>query len=150
HALRAARRVGAALAARRVEAPPVPYNSQQSALWRTLEAGASPSRCRETRWTGAKVRLRMAQTTIPGSLGLPYIGETVALFSDPLRFVAKRRQRYGMVFKTRLLGGHPAVVLPGADAQQLVLVSGGAHSPFRAGMGYQTLEPFLGRSLLQL
>jgi cytochrome P450 len=92
----------------------------------------------------------MARTTIPGSLGLPYVGETVALFSDPLRYVAKRRQRYGMVFKTRLLGGRTAVVLPGAPAQQLVLVSGGAHSPFRAGMGYRTLEPFLGSSLLQL
>jgi retinoid hydroxylase len=92
----------------------------------------------------------MARTTIPGSLGLPYVGETIALFSDPLTFVAKRRQRYGMVFKTRVLGGSTAVVLPGADAQHLVLVSGGAHSPFRAGMGYRTLEPFLGTSLLQL
>ncbi len=92
----------------------------------------------------------MARTTIPGSLGLPYVGETIALFSDPLTFVAKRRARYGMVFKTRVLGGRTAVVLPGAPAQQLVLVSGGAHSPFRAGMGYRTLEPFLGSSLLQL
>jgi len=92
----------------------------------------------------------MARTTIPGSLGLPYVGETVALFSNPLTFVAKRRARYGLVFKTRVLGGHPAVVLPGAPAQQLVLVSGGAHSPFRAGTGYRTLEPFLGTSLLQL
>src|SRR5262249_28535283 len=40
--------------------------------------------------------------------------------------------------------------LPGAQAQQVVLVSGGAQSPFRAGMGYQTMEPFLGTSLLQL
>src|SRR5260221_13709156 len=72
----------------------------------------------------------MARTTIPGSLGLPYVGETVALFSDPLGYVAKRRARYGMAFKTQLLDGRPAVVLPGAPAQQLVLVSGGAHSPF--------------------
>src|SRR5260221_13461764 len=92
----------------------------------------------------------MARTTIPGSLGLPYVGEPFALFSDPLTFVAKRRARYGMVFKTRVLGGRTAVVLPGAPAQQLVLVSGGAHSPFRAGTGYRTLEPFLGPSLLQL
>ncbi len=92
----------------------------------------------------------MARTTIPGSLGLPYVGETVALFSDPLGYVAKRRARYGMAFKTQLLDGRPAVVLPGAPAQQLVLVSGGAHSPFRARMGYRTLEPFLGSSLLQL
>jgi cytochrome P450 len=92
----------------------------------------------------------MARTAIPGSLGLPYVGETVALFSDPLRFVAERRERYGMVFKTRLLGGRMAVVLPGAPAQQLVLVSGGAQSPFRAGDGYRVLEPFLGTSLLQL
>jgi cytochrome P450 len=92
----------------------------------------------------------MARTTIPGSFGLPYVGETVALFSDPVTFVAKRRARYGMVFKTRVLGGRAAVVLPGAPAQQLVLVSSGAHSPFRAGTGYRTLEPFLGTSLLQL
>src|SRR5215469_15330842 len=90
------------------------------------------------------------RTMIPGSLGLPYVGETVALFSDPLTFVAKRRARYGLVFKTRVLGGRTAVVLPGAQAQHLVLVSSGAQSPFRAGTGYQTMEPFLGTSLLQL
>src|SRR5260221_658034 len=92
----------------------------------------------------------MARTTIPGSLGLPYVGETVALFSNPLTFVAKRRQRYGMAFKTRVLGNRLAAVLPGADAQQVVLVSGGADFPFHAGTWYGTLEPFLGTSLLQL
>src|SRR5262249_56432044 len=90
---------------------------------------------------GFEGEVGMVQTAIPGSLGLPYVGETVALFSNPLRFVAERRERYGMVFKTRLLGGRMAVVLPGAPAQQLALVSGGAQSPFRAGEGYQILEP---------
>lgn len=51
----------------------------------------------------------------PGSLGLPWIGETLAFVKDSFAFFAERRQKYGPVFKTRLLG-EPVVCLTGPDA----------------------------------
>jgi cytochrome P450 len=40
----------------------------------------------------------------PGRLGLPYLGETLAILRNPFRFVEERRDRYGNVFKSRVLG----------------------------------------------
>jgi cytochrome P450 len=51
----------------------------------------------------------------PGSLGLPWIGETLAFVKDSFAFFAERRQKHGPVFKTRLLG-EPVVCLTGPDA----------------------------------
>ncbi len=44
------------------------------------------------------------QTLPPGSLGLPWIGETLAWVADPFAFLNERFRRHGPVFKTRLLG----------------------------------------------
>ena len=50
----------------------------------------------------------------PGKNGLPFIGETIAFFSDP-DFNAKRIAKYGKVYKTNLFG-RPTVMAIGADA----------------------------------
>jgi len=54
----------------------------------------------------------------PGSLGLPWIGETLAFVKDSFGFFAERRKKHGPVFKTRLLG-EPVICLMGADAVSL-------------------------------
>lgn len=54
----------------------------------------------------------------PGRLGLPWLGETLALLRNPFAFLDVRRGRYGPVFKSRILG-RPTVFLcsaAGADA----------------------------------
>ncbi|KAG2584485.1 abscisic acid 8'-hydroxylase 2-like [Panicum virgatum] len=59
----------------------------------------------------------------PGSLGLPYLGETLQLYSQsPKIFFAARLKRYGEVFKTHVLGC-PCVVLATPEAARMVLVS---------------------------
>lgn len=55
----------------------------------------------------------------PGEFGLPVLGETLKFFGDP-GFAAKRHQRYGAVFKTRLLGS-PTVFVKDSEANQFVL-----------------------------
>lgn len=51
----------------------------------------------------------------PGSLGLPYIGETLSYSKNPHKFFEDRVQKYGPVFKTRILGD-PVVCFTGPDA----------------------------------
>ncbi|XP_062192913.1 abscisic acid 8'-hydroxylase 3-like [Phragmites australis] len=59
----------------------------------------------------------------PGSLGLPYVGETLQLYSqNPNVFFASRQQSYGEIFKTNLLGC-PCVMLASPEAARVVLVT---------------------------
>ncbi|KAG8056991.1 hypothetical protein GUJ93_ZPchr0002g26569 [Zizania palustris] len=59
----------------------------------------------------------------PGSMGWPYIGETLQLYSqNPNVFFASRQKRYGEIFKTRLLGC-PCVMLASPEAARFVLVT---------------------------
>ncbi|VAI18333.1 unnamed protein product [Triticum turgidum subsp. durum] len=52
----------------------------------------------------------------PGSMGLPYIGETLQLYSqDPSVFLSSKQKRYGEIFKTHLLGC-PCVMLASPEA----------------------------------
>ena len=51
----------------------------------------------------------------PGSLGLPWIGETLAFVRDSFAFLAERGKKHGPVFKTRLLG-ESVICLIGPDA----------------------------------
>jgi cytochrome P450 len=55
----------------------------------------------------------------PGTLGLPFIGETLQFLRDP-QFARKRHQQYGAVFKTRILG-KPTIFTMGAEANRFVL-----------------------------
>lgn len=52
----------------------------------------------------------------PGSLGLPFIGETISFLRDP-DFAAKRQQKYGNFFKTNLFGS-PTIMMLGAEANR--------------------------------
>ncbi|GFP92980.1 abscisic acid 8'-hydroxylase 4 [Phtheirospermum japonicum] len=59
----------------------------------------------------------------PGSLGWPFIGETIQLYSqDPNVFFSTRQRRYGEIFKTRILGC-PSVMLACPEAARFVLIN---------------------------
>ncbi|CAN6685716.1 unnamed protein product [Malus baccata var. baccata] len=59
----------------------------------------------------------------PGSMGWPYIGETLQMYSmDPNIFFATKQKRYGDVFKTHILGC-PCVMLASPEATKFVLVT---------------------------
>ncbi|XP_071692433.1 abscisic acid 8'-hydroxylase CYP707A1-like [Rutidosis leptorrhynchoides] len=59
----------------------------------------------------------------PGSLGWPYIGETLQLYSqDPNIFFANKQKRYGEIFKTHILGC-PSIILANPEAARFVLVN---------------------------
>ncbi|PIN25264.1 Cytochrome P450 CYP4/CYP19/CYP26 subfamily [Handroanthus impetiginosus] len=59
----------------------------------------------------------------PGSLGWPYIGETLQLYSqDPNVFFSSRQIRYGEIFKTHVLGC-PCVMLASPDSARFVLTT---------------------------
>ncbi|KAK4481510.1 hypothetical protein RD792_012411 [Penstemon davidsonii] len=59
----------------------------------------------------------------PGSMGLPYIGETLQLYSqDPNFFFSDRQRRYGEIFKTSILGC-PSVMLASPEAARFVLIN---------------------------
>ncbi|KAL5752955.1 hypothetical protein ACOSP7_023137 [Xanthoceras sorbifolium] len=62
-------------------------------------------------------------TLPPGSMGLPYVGETLLLYSqNPDTFFATRQKRYGEIFKTHILGC-PCVMLGSPEAIRYVLVT---------------------------
>ncbi|KAK4779780.1 hypothetical protein SAY87_015886 [Trapa incisa] len=59
----------------------------------------------------------------PGSLGWPYLGETLKLYTDdPNNFFANREKRYGDVYKSHILGC-PCVMVSSPEAIRLVLVT---------------------------
>ncbi|XP_039012764.1 abscisic acid 8'-hydroxylase 2-like isoform X2 [Hibiscus syriacus] len=59
----------------------------------------------------------------PGSMGWPYIGETLKLYTEnPNFFFANRQKRYGDVFKSHILGC-PCVMISSPDAAKVVLVT---------------------------
>ncbi|KAJ7967459.1 Abscisic acid 8'-hydroxylase [Quillaja saponaria] len=59
----------------------------------------------------------------PGSLGWPYIGETLQLYSqDPNVFFASKQKSYGEIFKTHILGC-PCIMLASPEAARFVLVT---------------------------
>ncbi|KAF5930848.1 hypothetical protein HYC85_031721 [Camellia sinensis] len=57
----------------------------------------------------------------PGSMGWPYIGETLKLYTEnPNSFFSNRQKRYGDIFKTHILGC-PCVMISSPEAAKLVL-----------------------------
>ncbi|KAL2477260.1 Abscisic acid 8'-hydroxylase 4 [Forsythia ovata] len=59
----------------------------------------------------------------PGSMGWPYVGETLMLYSkDPNIFFANKQKRYDEIFKTHILGC-PCVMLASPEAARFVLVT---------------------------
>ena len=57
---------------------------------------------------------------IPGSNGLPFVGNTFKLLADPIAFSEGMAARYGPIYRNRALGG-TGVNLLGPDANELVL-----------------------------
>ncbi|KAE8690598.1 Abscisic acid 8'-hydroxylase 1 [Hibiscus syriacus] len=59
----------------------------------------------------------------PGSMGWPYVGETLQLYSqDPNLFFLTKQRRYGEIFKTQIFGC-PCVMLASPEAARFVLVT---------------------------
>jgi retinoid hydroxylase len=87
--------------------------------------------------------------TIPGSLGLPVLGQTLSLFANPPAFFAERHQRYGPVCKTRLLGQKTALLF-GVQAPRQILLTGSNEALYRTRDAYSFVEPLIGTSLLQM
>lgn len=82
---------------------------------------------------------------MPGNFGLPFLGETLELFRTEELYYWRHFQRYGPVFKTRILGQKVAFLV-GPDANRLVLLEQADHVSSRLGWGF--LEPLFGRGLL--
>ncbi|XP_004499057.1 abscisic acid 8'-hydroxylase CYP707A1-like [Cicer arietinum] len=74
-------------------------------------------RNRTTPWNQTSAKLP------PGSMGWPYIGQTLQLYSqDPNVFFFTKQKRYGEIFKTKILGC-PCVMLASPEAARFVLVT---------------------------
>ncbi|KAL9371659.1 hypothetical protein Peur_036799 [Populus x canadensis] len=59
----------------------------------------------------------------PGSMGWPYIGETLKLYTEnPNSFFSNRQKRFGDIFKTHILGC-PCVMISSPEAARIVLVT---------------------------
>ncbi|XP_059639675.1 abscisic acid 8'-hydroxylase CYP707A1-like [Cornus florida] len=59
----------------------------------------------------------------PGSMGWPYLGETLQLFSqNPHAFFHTRHKKFGEIFKTHILGC-PSIMLACPEAARFVLVT---------------------------
>ncbi|XP_045710462.1 cytochrome P450 26C1 [Phyllostomus hastatus] len=72
------------------------------------------------RWTLS--RDRASSLPLPkGSMGWPFFGETLHWLVQGSRFHSSRRQRYGTVFKTHLLG-RPVIRVSGAENVRTILL----------------------------
>lgn len=91
-----------------------------------------------------KAPLKSAEE-MPGSYGLPYLGEALELFGDLELFYWRRFGRYGSVFKTRILGRKGAYLI-GPDANRVVLVEQAEHMSSEQGWAF--LKPLFGKSIL--
>lgn len=58
----------------------------------------------------------------PGRRGFPVLGETGDWARDPLKFARDRHERYGLVWRTHLMG-RPTAVLLGPEANRFILGS---------------------------
>ncbi|KAJ4850680.1 hypothetical protein Tsubulata_027905 [Turnera subulata] len=59
----------------------------------------------------------------PGSMGWPYLGETLKLYTEnPNSFFSNRQKRYGDIFKTHILGC-PCVMITSPEAARAILVT---------------------------
>ncbi|UJB72726.1 cytochrome P450 (plasmid) [Acaryochloris sp. 'Moss Beach'] len=60
----------------------------------------------------------------PGSFGLPILGEIFSFITDNQDFAKNRHERYGSIFKTKLIGfDAPIVYIKGAEANKYVLMN---------------------------
>ena len=64
---------------------------------------------------------RRALAHIPGDNGWPVIGHTLQILADPKGFVENRAARYGLIFRSDILG-ETCVYLLGPEANELALL----------------------------
>ena len=84
-------------------------------VWGAIAVARSLVRSWRSRWRAGAETSPAIRPLPPGSLGLPWIGETLAFVRDSFGFFAERRRKHGPVFRTRLLG-EPVVCLSGPEA----------------------------------
>ena len=63
---------------------------------------------------------RQALSHIPGDEGWPVIGRTLSVLADPKGEVERMSARYGLIYRTRILG-ETSITLLGPEANELVL-----------------------------
>ena len=63
---------------------------------------------------------RNSLTHIPGDEGWPVIGRTLAILADPKGEVERMAAKYGLVYRSRVLG-ETSISLLGPEANELVL-----------------------------
>ncbi len=80
----------------------------------------------------------------PGHLGPPMIGETLSFLRDP-NFARKRQQKYGSLFKSRIIG-QPTVFFCGPEANEFLLSSHADCFSWQGGWP-DTFKELLGESL---
>lgn len=76
---------------------------------------------------GRRSRVRCSAESLPlpeGSLGLPLVGETLSLLSNPDRFGVDRRNRYGDIWKTNILGQQVVMVYGETNVLEIIKQEG--------------------------
>ncbi|KAH9304934.1 hypothetical protein KI387_009338, partial [Taxus chinensis] len=100
-------------------------------------------------------RSKRCKNTPPGSMGLPFVGETLEFLATDTSynispFIKKRMLRYGSLFKTHLLG-RPTVVSADSDFNQFVfqqedrLFESWFPTSFRNALGEQNISTLHGQ-----
>ena len=84
---------------------------------------------------------------IPGSLGLPIVGNLIEAFRYRELFYWQRYWQYGKIFKLRFLGEN-YVVLIDPEASRLVLKD--RADKFSSRLGWKTLKPILSEDMVLL
>lgn len=80
------------------------------------------------------MQLAAGNSTPPGSLGLPIIGDTLRFLADPLAYMQRRAGEHGLVFKAGIIG-KPTVFMLGPDANEFVLGTHVRDFSWREGYG---------------
>jgi hypothetical protein len=91
---------------------------------------------------------RSAFHAIPGSQGLPVIGETIAWRRDPLKFLQRHYSRYGRIFRSNIYD-HPEITMLGPQANEFILSSHRDYFEWAGGYDlFPQQEPLSGQSVL--
>ena len=85
---------------------------------------------------------------IPGSLGLPILGDTVRFLTRPLELFNAKQRQHGNVFKVRLFG-RTFVYLLGPEANKFVLVEQARYCSSQEGWRFPIGELFHGGLMLR-
>jgi retinoid hydroxylase len=88
---------------------------------------------------------------MPGSFGLPFIGQTIGILAKQELFYWQQYQQYGNIFKISLpeaIGFGKCACLIGPEANQLVLKDGADKLSSR--LGNRSLEPILSKDMVLL